>query len=284
MGGVRMYKKSFLKEYQLPLPEKITILGMHIETGKLHQLETLEKILKLKDSWNIQVIYRPYDSDYQTSPSLLEFPVSWEEEIEWSDYDSGEITFTYPMPPKIIFTILQEEPISQFSLKLNIEVTVEVAVSNNIPSTSVSSPVKSPSNIPKKIQSNITNLNTKLNLLEEQNIKLSEHISKMLERIEALEKLNTQKVTTYSRITGYVLDSFRLLPLTKTILEFQRKDEQNPIVKIASDNRGFYFCDKLLPGTYEIKIKHPRFAPLIVKEFTINEGDSKYQDFLLNRL
>ncbi|PKM90296.1 MAG: hypothetical protein CVU87_02605 [Firmicutes bacterium HGW-Firmicutes-12] len=278
-----MYKKKFQKEYRLPLPGKITILGMHIETKKKPQQEASENLVTLKDYWNIQIIYRPYDSDYQTSPSLLEFPVSWEQEIELSNYNSGEITFTYPNPPKSISTLLQEEPISQFFLRIIIEGTVEVIISNNNPSIPTTS-VKYPTNVPKKIRFNINKLNTKLNSLEEQNIELHAQLSKMSERIYALEESTPEKVTTYSRITGYILDSFRLLPLAKTIIEFRKEDEQSPPVKIASDNRGFYFCDKLIPGTYEIKIKHPRFSPLIIKEFPINEGDNKYQDFLLNRL
>jgi hypothetical protein len=110
----------------------------------------------------------------------------------------------------------------------------------------------------------------------------------LLEKINALElrlaeALGEKKLLTASNISGTVLDSYRLLPIQKAIIEFYRNDESEPSVKLATDWQGKYSCTQLVPGTYDIKIKHARFATLVIKDYNISESENKYQDFLLRK-
>ncbi len=87
----------------------------------------------------------------------------------------------------------------------------------------------------------------------------------------------------HTALNGTVLDAYRLVPLPHAIIEFYQKDKDSPVVKVASNNKGRYACGEIIPGIYDIKVKHPRYLPLIIKNYIVAAGDDKSQDFLLRR-
>ncbi len=88
---------------------------------------------------------------------------------------------------------------------------------------------------------------------------------------------------SHPTLKGAVLDAYRLVPLSQAIIEFYQKGNDSPVAKVASDSKGRYLCEEIIPGIYDVKVKHPRYLPLIIKNYIVAAGDDKSQDFLLRR-
>lgn len=276
-----MYMK-FRRECQLTVPEKITVLGLRIEAGRQPGYEIKEKKLTVKDTWSIQIVYKPFGSNYQVPPSLMEIPYSWEEEFEWDKGSSDGLSVSYHKPPHSTLYQINEEKRLMYFLHLIAEGVLAIDYAQNevrIIASSQQEPVKEEM-VPAGADKNLEEIMTKLDRLEHSYAELCQQLKTLMEKTNSLQE---KPVSINCNIGGYVLDGLRLVPVAKTIIEFYQNNEEEPVLKTATDNRGFYSCDQLVPGTYDIKIKHPRFSPLVIKDYSIKAGENKYQDFLLRR-
>lgn len=290
-------KRNFRKYLQMPVEQKIIILGLRIETGDTIECVTANNKLHLKDEWKIQIAYKPYDSSYQDPPHFMEKQIRWAEEFEWINTNTPIAFATYNKPPKCTLTHLEEQLRFTYILNLTLEGVIELHLAESpvLPVNENSAPLAMPA--PRKKQENteahftkwkqlelaLEQSNNRIAVLEKQYSEVIEHLHKQTERMDSLVDLLEKKSITNSRISGYILDSFRLIPVSKTIVEFYLDNQDDAVAKIASDARGYYTYDQLPPGTYEIRVKHPRFSPLIIKDYIIRAGDNKYQDFLLRK-
>lgn len=289
-------KRNFRKHLQMPVEQKIIILGLRIETSDTVQCVTANNKLHLKDEWKLLIAYKPYDSGYQDPPLYMEKPILWTEEFEWISNTPISLA-TYNKPPKCTLTHLEEQQRFTYILNLTLEGVIEIHFDERpvLPVNENSAPAAMPTSRKeqenaethltkwKQIELDLEQSNKRIAVLEKQYSEVIDHLHKQTERMDYLVDLLEKKSITHSRISGYILDSFRLIPVSKTIVEFYLNNQDDAVAKIASDARGYYTCDQLPAGTYEIRVKHPRFSPLIIKDYIIRAGDNKYQDFLLRK-
>ncbi|MCR4441083.1 MAG: carboxypeptidase-like regulatory domain-containing protein [Peptococcaceae bacterium] len=268
-----MYKQ-FQKDYQFPLDNKITILGLRVETGPQPLHDISPDTLKLKDNWKIQIVYKPYDSGRQSVPLLLELPVLWEDELNWVGNLPAALSISYKKKPRSVSAFLQETSSKKYSLYLTLETLIEIDFVESAPANEQDPGTETVTKKEKEPRERT---------LEDKLIQLSGQIDELVKKVTSLEKKMNFSHAAEGRIGGYVLDSFTMIPIGKCIIEFCPKDSIEASIKIATDGRGFYSVRGIAPGTYDLKIKHPRYAPLAIKDYVINEGDNKYQDFLLRR-
>jgi len=273
------------KCYTVPLSEKVQISGMRVEPGRKLEQEIAAGKLRLKDNWNIQIIYTPLVSPTQAEPSFLEFPVLWEDEFEWNQDLPCHVIFSYEKIPHSISSHIWEKNRSVM-LDLTLEATIRAEL-NAAPQDS--SPEKKKCTQP---DGNSLNLNTqndnklalqKISALEDRVKSLSQLINNLEFKVGTLEEKWSITPALKSRLAGTVLDEFRMIPITKCIIELFQNGSEEACAKIATDTHGHYACDQLFPGVYEIRVKHPRFLPLVIKDYPIYEGENKYQDFILRR-
>lgn len=262
-----MIKTSHTK-FLIPLAEKIKILGIRVETSDTPEYRIEDKKLKVFDEWNIQVISIPSSIESQNStPSLIEHKLSWEEEYDWDYEYPFLISINYKRKPQnTSIHIFEKDKIHQLSLffetLLDIEFTTKkTPTSNDINKSNT------------KFKKQIEQLEKEVLNLKKMNTELEKKV------IELSTVIKTS--SDFCRIEGKVLDSFRMLPIPKAILEFYAENTNEPIIKIATDNQGKYCTEDLKPGSYELRIKRSRYLPLIVKNYVLKEKEQKYQDFLL---
>lgn len=119
--------------------------------------------------------------------------------------------------------------------------------------------------------------------IDEKLAKLTELQSILEKRIDTIEKEIQLNTTEKSRLNGVIVDAFRLVPISRAIVEIYQPGCEEPFVKTFSNSRGFY-CLDLSSGLYDIKIKHTHFSTLLIKDYTVKEGEEKLQDFMLHRI
>lgn len=293
------------KHFVFPLQEKIKIAGLRVETGREFRQEVVSGKIRLADNWNIQIVYTSITAPAQGNPSLLEFPVLWEDEYDWKeDYPDEHLTFSYKKAPSAVSAHIREEN-RAILLDLTLEGTIAVELRRGKagladgnagggcptpPSLAGSAALTSVLRQAGAWEEKVGVLEEKAEALEKKSEALEKKVRALTESIRNLEagvqKLKDERPATPAlkcRLSGTILDDFRMIPIPKSILELYSHGTQEACAKTASDNRGYYSCEELLPGNYEIRIKHPRFLPLVIKDFTIREGESKYQDFILRR-
>jgi len=81
-----------------------------------------------------------------------------------------------------------------------------------------------------------------------------------------------------------VLDALRLIPISKAIIEITPQDMKEARYKGITNGQGLYSLSAITPGMYDIRIKHPRFLPLILTNYKICANEDKLQSFLLHRV
>ncbi len=280
------------KDFLLPLKEKIDVMGLRIESSCHPQYEVVENQLKLKDLWNIQIAYTPYSAreniKLRENPELAEFQVSWEDELEWDKNYPCQLSVFYRKKPHSTAMHVQENKKDDVVLKLTLETSIEIDFV--VPGPEPLLPEKKENNIIQSapVQQTTGDTLTDTGKLEHAVKLLQESYDSLSQRINALElrfeeALADQRQLTTGSISGTVLDSYRLLPIPKAIIEFYQNEASEPLVKLATDWQGKYMCTQLVPGTYDIKIKHPRYASLVIKDYILIESENKYQDFLLHK-
>lgn len=262
------------KKYEFPLSEKITILGTRITTSNHPQAYTDDTRIIITDNWLLQLAYSA--SAKQAEPKLLEIPIAWEEIIPWDQAMSGNVTVTYIKRPKILaVNTAVSNPTAQ---KLNL--TIETLLSLDCLDEKAK-PLMNRSEPPPPGE--LTFLQNNFRELEENCHNLSALIQGLEQRLAAVEDKLTGLQTGGSGLSGYVLDSFHLIPVSKAILEFYQNENPEPCYKLAANSQGYYAADDLAAGTYNIRVKHPRYAPLIINSYVIADREKKSQDFLLKR-
>lgn len=267
------------KEFCLPLSEKVRIQGLRVETGPSPQALIADSKLKLQDNWKLQLAFCSYANNTdQAAPGFLEFPVLWEEEFDLSE-DFPVWTAAYTKKPACVASRIEESRIQPPLLHLTIEATLSadpkpVAIADPKPVAIKECP---------KISDQPSPDLTRINAWEENIRELQKKISFLEDKLSEIENSSINNNSSYGRLAGTVLDSFRLVPVSKAIIEIYRKDREEPLIKTATDMRGVYVFSRLQPGLYDIKIKHPRYAVLEIKDYPIFDLDDKNQDFLMRR-
>jgi len=239
--------KIMLKEFTLPLTAKIDVMGFRIECGLGPRHRIKDGVLRLTDLWKIQIAYTPFTTrkTYQPpeTPQFLEYQVTWEDELEWDPQLPGEITVTYRKKPHSVAMHVQQQ---------NRGATTVLVLLLEI-SLEIDFAAPKPARPPVKIQP-------------------AENPAD-----------DPSKASPQGGISGTILDSCRLSPVPKAIIEFGRAEAAEPLLKLVSDWHGKYSCSELVPGTFDVRIKHPRYATLIIKDYRITAGEKKRQDFLLRK-
>ena len=271
------------KDFLLPLTEKIDVMGLRIETSQSPPYEIAGDKLKLTDAWNIQIAYTSFsargDIKLREIPKLAEFQVIWEHELKWDIKYPSQVAVFYKKKPHSIAMHVQENRKNDIILKLTLETAVEIDFEQ---------PTKAPAPTPASAHEPAPEPASAPALEPGLAISPQNDYNRLLEKINGLElrleaALLEKKQLTASNINGTVLDSYRLLPIQKAIIEFYQNEANEPTVKLATDWQGKYSCTQLVPGTYDVIIKHPRYATLVVKDYIILEAENKYQDFLLRK-
>lgn len=271
------------KNYQLPLQEKITILGSRVTTSTQPHFLLENNQLTLTDNWVLQLVHTT--AEHSSEPQLLEFPLTWEEVWPWGQEFSTSITISYKKKPHI--QLINSISTNHSSPMLNI--TLETPLEINL-----SDPEKRPlptSVMPKNLTTSAeptvqpTTIEHKsYQVLEEKYLRLSQAIAELEQRLLKLEEKQIEQQPKAAKLSGYVVDSFRLIPVSKAILEFYQANSDEPLYKLATNNQGYYTLDDLSSGSYDIKVKHPRYLPLVMNSYTIANAENKSQDFLLKRI
>lgn len=274
-----MLKKSN-SEFSFPLPNKIRILALRVETSPQPTYQIKEEQLYVQDQWKIQIVYEGSDPKY---PDFLEFPVQWEDCFTWEETLPEEVKIEYNKKPQSILTNVIVENNQQAYLNLKFETLIYIDLAhidpqnNETPKPTV---LKEPNSLQPEIKQDKESPE-QIKLFEEQLSQLSQKVTLLEEKITTIDKWLCQK-SDFGQITGFVFDSFRRLPISNVIIEIC-SEQENILLKTTTDNTGFYFFHNLPAATYEITINHPRFLPLIIKGYNFKKGETKIQDFLLRR-
>lgn len=254
------------KTYQFPVQEKITILGSRIITSAQPCCKAESNKLILTDQWTVQLVYT--NSSAKTPTQLLELPLAWEEVWPW-EYAQLEIAearyLKKPQIQKMQFFSTKQNPYVlqlaiQTSLKLDMREKQDVVQEAPLPAED---PVQ---NQPVAISEII--------------LKLSQNLTAIEERIKLLEE---RQVIPAAKLNGSVVDSFRLNPIAKAIIEISASGNEDLLHKVATNGQGCFDME-LPPGSYDIKIKHPRYQSLAVRSYNLAHGENKNQDFILKRI
>jgi hypothetical protein len=312
-----MFKQS-QREIIVPLKDsKFTIMGIYIKTSPVPQHEFRENQLTIKDEWFLQIIYAQDRSiNAQKNPSLTEYKTSWQEEFPWPEEKPATLSIRYHKNPKCINSFIRHDQQNGSRLHLTIETSWEINFIKSPLETlaqinlkkKAAPPVKNKSEKkvaeqtkelieengeiqkekqkkeqePIKIQVQAPKELTEKEV-EKQLAKLTALLSTLEKRIETIEKELPPNPTEKSRLNGIIVDAFRLVPIPRAIVEIFDPNSEEPFVKTFSNSRGFY-CLDLPSGLYDIKIKHTRFSPLVIKDYRIKKSEEKLQDFMLHRM
>lgn len=308
-----MFKQS-QKDILIPLKDsKFNILGTYIKTCPEPQYEFSQNKLSVKDEWLIQVVYtKDRNLNAQKEPSLTEFKTSWQEEFPWAGEKPSALTIRYHKKPRSINCFVRNEPPNTPHLHLTIETYLEIDFTESplqIPVQEKLEELQGTGKIAEKTEEIIKpNPEEKKQgpakhpiekeVTEQQVIALTEIMKKGIEeklanltallgnlekRIEAIEKEFLLNATEKSRLNGVIVDAFRLVPIPRAIMEIYSPGCEEPFIKTFSNSRGYY-CVDLSSGLYDIKIKHTHFSTLLIKDYTVKEGEEKLQDFMLHRI
>lgn len=265
---------TFQKNFQIPLPMKITLVGLRVETGQAPSQTLRGNKILLEDEWKIQIIYVPFGQRQdKTQPSLFEHIITWKEELEQEREFPKGTKIVYKRKVHSISNNMMVIDAKKHILDLVLEVALDVEV--------ISDDIVSVQNTVNNTPFTYSNLDSRLNIIEKICEEMKKEISILNEKINKLENYTNSLKT--GRISGQVLDSFRLVPVTKAIVELSL-DNSDPIVKTTSDSHGKYSLENIPQGTYQIMIKHPRYLPFLITGYHIAENANKSQDFLMRRV
>lgn len=275
------------KHYQIPLQGKIILAGSRISTAKQPKFSINNGQLLLSDQWLIQLIdsVRPRGAE----PQLLEFPLDWEETLPWDLKQSDNITVNYQKKPQI--KEVQTKIINNINPVLDITVEVPIAIELELTDqqaqaiqTANTIPLSSP---PHKTAKQVPTANPvpqpSYQELESKCRELTTAVEELQQRLLSLEEKSSEQ-TRFIKFSGYVVDSFRLSPIIKAIIELTPSNKADTTYKLVSDNQGYFSSEELEPGTYDIKVKHPRYHPLSLNNYVFTIGEEKSQDFILKRI
>lgn len=300
-----MFKQS-QREIIVPLKDnKFTIMGIYIKTSPVPQHEFKENQLTIKDEWLLQIIYAQDRSfNAQKNPSLTEYKTSWQEEFPWLEEKPATLSIRYHKNPKCVNSFIRCDQQNGSRLHLTIETSweinfikspLETLAQINLKKKAAEQtkelieengemqkqkqkkeqePIKTQVQAPKELAEK---------KVEKQLAKLTALLSTLEKRIETIEKELPPNPTEKSRLNGIIVDAFRLVPIPRAIVEIFNPNSEEPFVKTFSNSRGFY-CLDLPSGLYDIKIKHTRFSPLVIKDYQIKKSEEKLQDFMLHRM
>lgn len=274
------------KNYQLPLPEKITVIGSRVTTSAQPQFRFENNQLILNDNWVIQLVHTTHPRSKE--PQLLEFPIVWEEAWPWDQELPASATLTYKSKPRILLinslAPKHSSPVLNLTLETPLAIELNEQGAKPILINPIPAPVENKVPIQPPVQPEYANLQQTQQLLEEKHLEMSQTIAELVQRLSRLEEQQAEQQQQMAKLSGYVVDSFRLAPVTKAILEVYQNGNEEPVSKLATNNQGYFAIDNLLSGTYEIKVKHPRYLPFIMKNYVIANGENKSQDFILKRI
>jgi len=274
------------KTYQLPLQEKIIIVGSRVITSAQPHCKLENNQLSLSDQWVIQLIYTTSQKD--TPPQLLEFPLAWEEVWPWDNELLNVKTAKYLKKPQIqkmqILAAKHSPQVLQLFIQTPLSLETKEAPAEKILSPQPAAVEHIPPSVQPEqpAQSNLAPVPLSPNYqeLEDDCRKLSQALTELEQRVKQLEEAQTASA---AKLAGYVVDSFRLGPVPKAIFEVFASGSEDLLHKAASNNQG-YFVLELPAGNYDIKVKHPRYQPLIMKSYPLVSGENKTQDFILKRI
>lgn len=292
--------KILQKDFILPLPTKhLKIMGILVETGPKPHIEINKQQLTVRDHWNIQLVCTPLgEKDYIVNPTLMEYQVEWQDALDFTE-ELKDASVNYKKKPRSIASFIQESQDYKATLHLTMEIIVEIeaSFSENTSQDSravpprVEAPPK-PSAISPKPQLPPEPLpvyvtGDQLKIFEERLSKLEKQVQELLSfKDSAGTPLHDDKKPESSvkacKMSGKIIDAFRLTPIAKGIIEFTLSGQEEPVYKIAADERGVYSLE-IEPGVYDIKVKHPRYLLLSLRNYTLKEMDEKVQDFMLRR-
>ncbi len=292
--------KHSKKNFEISLQERIKLAGARVITSPHPRFEFKEGQLILCDQWTIQLIHTTQPNSAE--PRLLEFPVTWEETFPWSQAPPVNISVEYKKKPKITFVQSQLVNQTQPVIYLTIETPIKINFSDEKPvfadkkpNTTANDPPLGtlPPTFPQNAEPSQANrltypeklmeIESKFNKLTEEHRKLSQLVEELSQHLAVLEEKLTQQQTK-AKLFGYIVDSFRLTPVNKAIVEIARQDSEEPLYKLTSNHQGFFFSEDMEPGIYNIRVKHPRYHPLIMRDYCLTGGEVKNQDFLLKRI
>lgn len=286
------------KDHILPLSEKIKIQGFRIETSQRPSFLIKDHILLLSDTWKIQLAYLPLKQKESSGHSLFsEFSVAWEDSFDWKEDYPTHITAAYLKKPRGVAMHLSESADNRYTLHLSLEVPVSIDfLSQHLATVAKESPVQHTNNNPTAEEPAVDTKTALSHVFKQAQHKADSRFSELEKRASRLEKdieelatrlhnveASINSLIVYSRLNGTVLDSYRIIPIPNAIIEIYENLNDAPLFKTASDERGYYACERLEPGTYHIKIKHPRYLPLDINNYVIKKGENRSQDFLLRR-
>lgn len=265
--------KTFQKEFQIPLPMKITLVGLRVETGQTPSQTVRANMILLEDEWKIQIIYVPYGQRQdKTQPSYFEHIITWKQELEQEKEFPKGTKIVYKRKVRSISNNTRVIDSKNHVLDLVLEIALDAEV--------ISDETISAQNSVKSAPFTYANLDSRLGGLEKACAEMQTEISLLHEKVKKLQEYTNSLKT--GKISGQVLDSFRLVPITKAIIEIS-KDNDEPLIKTTSDNHGMYSLENIPQGTYQIIIKHPRYLPFLITGYHVAENENKSQDFLMRR-
>lgn len=277
--------KVLQKDFAIPLPTKeLKIMGIRVENSPQPHIIMEKEQLTIKDNWNVQLVYTPLaDKDYIVNPTLLEYQVEWAETLEYAEELRGS-TINYKKKPCSIASSIRENPDYKATLYLTMEIVIEIKKATSpSPLAAITTSIQ-----PEKESLPVYATYEQLKFLEERILQLEKLVSDLSSFKNSLETSGKEQQPPPNspvkscNMKGKIIDAFRLAPVANAIIEFTLPEQEEPLRKIATDERGSYSL-KIEPGIYDIKIKHPRYLFLFLRGFTINEAEEKIQDFMLRR-
>jgi len=286
------------KNYQLPLPTKLTVVGSRVATSVQPNYLISKGQLIVSDSWVIQLVYTTEPNNRQ--PQLLEFPITWDDSSPWGSEEPINLIICYKRSPQIQLMHSSAPAHARPFLNITVEVPLSiepiqlpgpapqlapsaVAVAAEKPPVEKNTS-KSAEPEPSPEQPATAELQQRFEQLEERYRELAQTVKELTQRVCLLENRERRDNPSTAKFAGYVVDSFRLVPIPKAILELYNSGSEEPAYKVAANNQGFFIQEDILPGTYDIKVRHPRYQTLDMKNYLISAGENKCQDFLLKRL
>lgn len=271
------------QDFSLPLREKIKILGLRVATSDYPENNISNQVLYLSDDWNIQLVFVPLNKrDDEVPPQLLEFKVAWKEQFNWTDENQRQVSVSYKKKPRSTSYFIHEGQDKKICLNLSLEAVLEIDFAIPTPQEHHISPVI-------EERKNQQEDKRKQKESSDKVLSLDQKITQILDRIKVLEERTSNleeklhEPDMYSTISGSVRDAHRMSPISKAIIEFYPQGSSEPLIKLATNNQGKYSLEQLIPGIYDIKIRHPRYLLLEVNKYVIEERDNLSQDFLLRR-
>jgi len=269
------------REFEFPITDTFCILSTRIIPNSKFKYEILDNSLIIQDTWLIQIVYSiKNNSDSQKNLLVTEHKVTWNTKFPWLKETSSDIVVNYHKNPKIISSYFNTSKKDTPLLNITTETILAVEPSKPFPDQQICLPLENTTVKPIDSQNEWLN---KLKEIEDKYSNLTNLVETLEKRITTLEKNRICVLQERSKLNGLILDSLRLVPITKAIIEMFPSGENEPLIKTISNGRGFYYFDNLTAGIYDVKIKHPRFASLLIKDYVVKEKEDKLQDFILHR-